>query len=549
MPVEKFVFSNFAVSTLREAVGPEDTELQLNVDDVERFPDLSGGGKFPLLLIDSDDNVEVTYVSLLGSDGIATVERGREGTVAQSWLAGTYARHTITAASLAAMSGLNAKGTWSSGQIYNPLDVVVHGSISYMAVNESVGSTPSLANPDWMVLYQPPGAASTAMTWQGRWASSTTYAEGHVVERSGRLWRSNIANNLNSAPVEGNANWSHVARGSLHTNFAPVITCTGTNNYASTISPDQAPSALYDGMELKARFANSNTGPSTLALTVFGGVTLAAVALRRIPGQNLPSGYIRANELYTLVYDAGNTSFIFVSESGSAARNDAQDMLDADHETRLDALEVTVNVTNEARLDAHDASLTSLGNRATALELAIIPVGTVVDFAGTVAPTRWHLCYGQALNRTTYAALFTAIGTTYGVGDGSTTFNLPDARGRVTAGKDNMGGVSANRLTSPVDGDVLGGAGGAESHTLTEGQMPDHGHPYMLRTTQQVSPDANISGGFIMNSGGTQAVQTAFNGTPTATAGQQIGGTGNNEAHPNVQPTLILNKIIYAGVA
>ncbi|EHL69933.1 hypothetical protein HMPREF1032_02932, partial [Subdoligranulum sp. 4_3_54A2FAA] len=64
----------------------------------------------------------------------------------------------------------------------------------------------------------------------------------------------------------------------------------------------------------------------------------------------------------------------------------------------------------------------------------VMPVGCVIPFAGAAAPTGWLLCQGQAISRTTYAQLFSVIGTTYGSGDGKTTFNLPDMRGRVAVG-------------------------------------------------------------------------------------------------------------------
>ena len=104
----------------------------------------------------------------------------------------------------------------------------------------------------------------------------------------------------------------------------------------------------------------------------------------------------------------------------------------------------------------------------------IVPIGSVVDFAGDPAPNGWLLCFGQAISRTTYSALFAVLGMTYGAGDGSTTFNLPDLRGRVVAGQDDMGGSSANRLTNQsggLNGDTLGATGGAETHTLTTAQM------------------------------------------------------------------------------
>jgi len=105
-----------------------------------------------------------------------------------------------------------------------------------------------------------------------------------------------------------------------------------------------------------------------------------------------------------------------------------------------------------------------------------VPVGVVNPFAGSAAPTDWALCYGQAVSRTTYASLFALISTTYGVGDGSTTFNLPDLRGRTVAGIDNMGGTDAGRI------DIANSSGtvvGTQYVTLTSAQsgVPAHSHP------------------------------------------------------------------------
>ena len=93
-----------------------------------------------------------------------------------------------------------------------------------------------------------------------------------------------------------------------------------------------------------------------------------------------------------------------------------------------------------------------------------------LPWPAAVAPAGWLLCYGQAVSRTTYAALFAVIGTTYGVGDTTTTFNLPDMRGRIPLGKDDMGGASADVVTDAA-ADTIGGTLGVESFNNAH----DHG--------------------------------------------------------------------------
>ena len=95
--------------------------------------------------------------------------------------------------------------------------------------------------------------------------------------------------------------------------------------------------------------------------------------------------------------------------------------------------------------------------------------GTVTPFAGSAVPGGYLLCYGQAVGRAGYAGLFNVIGTAYGAGDGSTTFNLPDLRGRVAAGKDDMGGSAANRITGTTvpNSPILGAAGGSQTESAS----------------------------------------------------------------------------------
>lgn len=178
------------------------------------------------------------------------------------------------------------------------------------------------------------------------------------------------------------------------------------------------------------------------------------------------------------------------------------------------------------------------------------PPGTILDYAGTTAPNGYLLCYGQAISRTTYVTLFNLIGTDYGLGDGSTTFNIPDARGRVLAGKDNMGGTSANRLTnqtSGVDGDILGDTGGEETHILIESELASHDHNFndpghthdLLARPGTSAGDARARSTI----SSTDNIELS-DGAVSNTTGITFVANGSDAPHNNIQPTIIMNKII-----
>lgn len=130
------------------------------------------------------------------------------------------------------------------------------------------------------------------------------------------------------------------------------------------------------------------------------------------------------------------------------------------------------------------------------------PTGMMAIWATDTAPSGWLLCYGQAVSRTTYAALFAVISTTFGVGDGSTTFNLPDMRGRFPLGQDDMGGAAADRVTN-VQADTLGGTEGAEDHTIASANLPTNlGVRVSTNGTGADSADSVLtsdSGGTVLN--------------------------------------------------
>ena len=155
--------------------------------------------------------------------------------------------------------------------------------------------------------------------------------------------------------------------------------------------------------------------------------------------------------------------------------------------------------------------------------IASVPTGTLTMFAGASAPTGYLLCDGTAVSRTTYATLFGVISTTYGVGDNSTTFNLPDLRGRAPIGVGTGTGLTARALGATV---------GTETHTLTAAEIPGHTHSVTLMGSDLSYGTAALQG----SAGGTQTNINAANGGGSNPAG---GG-----AHNNMQPSLAVNFII-----
>jgi microcystin-dependent protein len=182
-----------------------------------------------------------------------------------------------------------------------------------------------------------------------------------------------------------------------------------------------------------------------------------------------------------------------------------------------------------------------------------VPPGAIMDFAGATSPAGWLLCQGQSLSTTTYAALFAAIGYLYG-GSGA-TFNVPDLRGRVTAGPDptnlRLGNGPAGGFANNAA--VVGAAAGEASHVATQAEMPVHshtisdpGHPHTgIAGTRIMCWDAGQGAGFLILSqtGGTQTwLDNRIEANATGITGTT--NTGSGAGHNTVQPTIIMNKII-----
>ena len=156
--------------------------------------------------------------------------------------------------------------------------------------------------------------------------------------------------------------------------------------------------------------------------------------------------------------------------------------------------------------------------------ISVLPAGLVTWNASATVPTGWLECNGAAISRSTYSVLFSAIGTTYGTGDGSTTFNLPNQARRTLVGK---GGTGTATLANSI-----GSTGGAETHTLTTAELAAHTHTYNTHSTAGKYNDPA--------DGGLREY------TDYSFPNLNSGSTGSGGSHTIMQPSLVAMMIIRA---
>ena len=246
------------------------------------------------------------------------------------------------------------------------------------------------------------------------------------------------------------------------------------------------------------------------------------------PGATISSSEVTANE---------NSIFNYL-QAGVDTYSDGS-LVNADISSAANIQSDKVNLTSIAQSISNTGTLSNTGNvtitgtltvsstlSVNGIENAHVPSGVIMAWTTDTAPTGWILCDGSAVSRTTYSDLFAVISTTYGAGDTTTTFNVPDLRGRFILGQDDMGGSSANRVTD-TDADTLGNADGTETKTLTTTELPAHTHTVDSTT---------------VNNGGTAASLQNGNDAPNDSLATSSAGSG--AAYSQMNPFMTLNFII-----
>lgn len=270
-----------------------------------------------------------------------------------------------------------------------------------------------------------------------------------------------------------------------------------------------------------------------------------------------------SDDVFTEPSSPGSTA---LSSAGSGSRNHTQHHTDLGNAIEAMQAEATLRVHSHDGTTARHGSKLSQVNTHQSVDTDISPaslhhttgigpyqaaagnhdIAHIVLYPSNTPPPGWLICNGAAISRTTYSSLYGIIGTSFGGGDGSTTFNIPNLVGRIPVGRD----------AGQAEFDVLGETGGEKAHTLTPTEMPAHTHAQDAHSHTQNPHNHANNGGYLAGppdqtrwrvdanspSGawGTDYASTATNQNTIAT-NQWTGGNG---AHNNLQPYIVLNYII-----
>lgn len=290
--------------------------------------------------------------------------------------------------------------------------------------------------------------------------------------------------------------------------IAGAIVTAGTST-AYTVSSFQTFDTLADLNGQMIAFTPHTTNGATVTLSVD---SLGAKPLRSAPNVELPAGVIIQGTPYTATYNNTDGAFYLQGFFGSPYN---------------------------------------------------IPIGAGIDYWGVSAPnSSFAFPYGQAISRATYAALFAIVGTTFGTGDGSTTFNLPDKRGRISVALDTMGGTASGRITSAsggIDGTTIGAAGGGQTYTMQRSDLPNvmptfTGSPGTVNVTSNAAvvfggngPEGGLAGasgaGVAILAGSYSQLGSTGSFTPQGTV-QSFNGGVTQTAMKTMPPAIVVPYIL-----
>ena len=305
------------------------------------------------------------------------------------------------------------------------------------------------------------------------------------------------------------------------------------NRLAAAINEVEAGNIPGSDNPLNANKVIKTDGEGHLSFTLIhshqlaaGAIVEAALAAQSVTTAKIGDGSVTQNKMAADSVATGNLLDGAVTADKIAGGAITSDELAQNSVTRYAIAPKAITTEKMAE------SAITYGTLDPALFRFFCPAGLLMEWTAAAPPRGWLFANGQAVSRVTYRLLFETIGTTFGAGDGSTTFNLPDKRGRVSVGcfgADTGGRITAATATGGIG---TGKAGGMEQVTLTTPQIPAHTH--------QISID--------WGNGNSESTQPLYHGGTSGYNRYTTDPTGGGLPHNNMPPFLLMPFIISTGV-
>lgn len=543
--VTSYLYANFAESEIQVAMTAGQTTLQVATADASKFPSPGANQAFRAVIYNNTQR-EIVECSIR-SGNILTVTRGQESTAGQVWAAGAKIALTITAGIVG-----NIAITSGSISLTNKLDEAEAPAVASAATTNLASITGNFVHVTGTATISSFGAlqagarrivcADGAFTLDSNANLILPYGGNDIIVDVGDTF----------TVVGEGASVSRVVEYQRANGAALQETVTGVyGNVGATDNRLVRSNGVTGGLIQGSAVTLDDSGN----LSGLGNVT--AIGNVSVTGNTTITGIVTQSQ-GTDVASATSVNLAvattnFVKITGSTTIETLGIVTAGTKFTLWTAAAVTFKYSVGSMVTPKLADVfspvdglvevVSLGaNKWSILSHTLIgepEVGALADFAGATVPALYLRNRGQAVSRTTYSRLFAKIGTTHGSGDGTTTFNVPDKQGRASVGLE----ATATRLTSGVsgvDGGTLGASGGNQNmhghtHTVTD---PGHTHGLRLGSNGGSNPNSIYTNVASANS--------VSGSTESATTGITLGTTGTGTSQ-NVQPTIVLDSLIYAG--
>ncbi len=271
-----------------------------------------------------------------------------------------------------------------------------------------------------------------------------------------------------------------------------------------------------------------------------------------VTGSSTTTGRLNSPTTFVMTGDITAPSFVFDGQTGGTTKTFTTTLSDSYFTSKT--LISTIDSTDQIvirRLAGADIGLKRVSQETLTSKIPntavgpVIPVGSIMSYAGTTAPPGWFICDGTEKSKVSYAALFTAIGTNFGAGSSTAFFKIPDLRGRFLLGH-KADAVSGNRVLQDIASESVGQYGGSESDFIIENQLPEHKHSLMGDDGTQFYATTNVTG---VADGGSSSV-SIVGGDPGSglTRTEGIYNYTSQIEFTTVPPFATVTYIIYHGV-